>query len=399
MDELGKNQNGNGKKTIGGYNYLNRNCWLVKNLNYAPYKRCQYCELKFRHCLFLQYQVISLILLALAFSLFLIFEKRLSALVIVVVFGLVIIYGYFFNNSTEKIIKSNFSLKKTKDALKDLTDNLEDKVRDQTKDIQEKSKYLQELLNIKSDFLRVVNHQLNTPISVVMGAFSMMDEKIWDEGKSMEAIKAGFERITQTVQDFWDAYELEGEKMEMKPDKTDIAAIVEKLIPEKQKMPLAIQRQLTISVSKPSFKIPIVWCDGKKITHVISNLLDNAIYYTEQGGVTVSCELVGNKYLKINVTDTGAGISAEDKKILFQKFSRGRGASSLRPDGSGLGLYISKKIVEGNNGEMTCASKGVGYGSTFSFTVPIYQNQQINGKPEEPIVKKDKIVVFEKNNP
>ncbi len=398
MEECKKNQNGNGKKEIGGRNYLNKNCWLVKNLNYAPYKRCQYCEFKFHHCLFLQYQVISLILLALSFTLFLIFEKGLSTLTIIVVFSLIIVYGYFFNSSTEKIIKSNFILKKTEDALKDLTDNLEDKVRDQTKDIQEKGRYLQELLNIKSDFLRVVNHQLNTPISVVMGAFSMMDEKIWDPDKSMEAIKAGFERITQTVQDFWDAYELEGEKMEMKPDQTDISAIVKKLIPEKQKMPLAMQRKLTISANKPSFKIPIVWCDGKKITHVISNLLDNAIYYTEQGGVTVSYQLVDGKYFKIDITDTGAGISAEDRKILFQKFSRGRGASSLRPDGSGLGLYISKKIVEGNNGEMTCTSKGVDKGSTFSFTVPIYQNQQ-SGASTESMIKKDKIVIFEKNNP
>jgi len=397
MDESGKIQNG--KKEIGGCGYRNKNCWLVNNLGYAPYKRCQYCEFKFRHCLFLQYQVISLILLVLSFTLFLIFEKRLSALAVIMVFGLIIVYGYFFNNSTEKIIKSNFTLKKTKDTLKDLTDNLEDKVRAQTKDIQEKSRYLQELLNIKSDFLRVVNHQLNTPISVVMGAFSMMDEKIWDPDKSMEVIKAGFERIIQTVQDFWDAYELEGEKMEMKPDQTDITAIVEKLILEKQKIPLAIQRKLIVTVDKSSFKNPTVWCDGKKITHVISNLLDNAIFYTEQGSVIVNYELVDGKYFKINVIDTGAGISAEDKKILFQKFSRGRGGSLLHPDGSGLGLYISKKIVEGNNGEMTCTSKGAGRGSTFSFTVPIYQSQQSSGASAEPMAKKDKIVVFEKNNP
>ncbi|TSC95858.1 MAG: Signal transduction histidine kinase [Parcubacteria group bacterium Athens1014_10] len=397
MEECKKSQNG--KRKIGGCNYLNKNCWIVKNLNYAPYKRCQYCEFKFHQCLFLQYQVVSLLLLVLSFSFFLLFEKRLSLLAVIVVFVLIIVYGYFFNSSTEKIIKSNFSLKKAKDALKDLTDNLKDKVSDQTKDIQEKSRYLQELLNIKTDFLRVANHQLNTPISVVLGAFSMMDEKIWDTAKSLETIKAGFKRIAQTVQDFWDAYELEGEKMEMKPIQTDITAIVEKLILEKQKMPLAIQRKLYISVSRPSFKIPPVWCDSKKITHVISNLLDNAIYYTEQGGVTISYELIDSKYFKINVTDTGAGISEDDKKILFQKFSRGRGASSLHPDGSGLGLYISKKIIEGNNGEMTCISKGAGKGSTFSFTVPIYRNQQLNGEQADQMVKKDKIMVFEKNNP
>jgi len=396
MTENGQNQKE--KKELGGNCYLNKNCWLVKNLNYAPYKRCQYCEFKFRHCLFLQYQIISLILIVLFLSLFFLVEKKLSLLTVITIFTLIIVYGYFFNSSTEKIIKANFSLKKARNELKELTDNLEDKVNDQTKDIKEKSRYLQELLNMKTDFLRVVNHQLNTPISVVRGAFSMMEEKVWDSAKSMEAIKFGFERITQTVQDFWDAYELEGEKMKMKPEKIDIIAVVEKLIPEKRELPLAVKRKLLISADKPKFKIPMVWCDSKKITHVISNLLDNAVYYTEQGAITVKYEIIGKKYLKIKVIDTGAGISDEDKKILFQKFSRGRAVNSLRPDGSGLGLYISKKIVEGNDGEITCESRGAGRGSTFSFTVPIYKNQSLNAAEGDKITKKNKIVVFEKNN-
>ncbi|MCX6790644.1 MAG: hypothetical protein NTV62_00420, partial [Candidatus Gribaldobacteria bacterium] len=185
------------KKDIGGSCYANQNCWLVRNLSYAPYRRCKYCEFKFRHCLFLQYQVVSLFLILFSFTTFFLIEKKISLLVIIVVFTLVIVYGYFFNRSTEKIIKSNFSLKKNKNALKELTDNLEDKVNEQTKDIKEKSQHLQELLDIKNDFLRVVNHQLNTPISIVKGALSMMDEKIWSTTTSIEVVKVGFLRITQ----------------------------------------------------------------------------------------------------------------------------------------------------------------------------------------------------------
>ncbi|MDD4901169.1 MAG: HAMP domain-containing sensor histidine kinase [Patescibacteria group bacterium] len=392
-----KEENQSTKRDLGGNEYLNRHCWLVNNLNYAPYKRCQYCELKFRRCLFLQYQIISILLLLVSFSLFLLFEKKLSALTIIVIFISVAIYGYFFNSSTEKIIKANFYLKQTKNDLKELTDNLEAKVRGQTRDIRKKSQYLQELLNMKTDFLRVVNHQLNTPISIVRGAFSMMEEKIWGIDKSLVAIKDGFDRITQTVQDFWDAYELEGEKMAMKPGKTNLAAIIETLILEKQKLPLAVKRQLAVTISPPDFKIPLVWCDAKKITHVISNLLDNAVYYTERGQVTVSYELLGGRYLKVKVVDTGAGISDEDKKTLFQKFSRGKAASSLHPDGSGLGLYISRKIIESNDGEMIFSSRGVGQGSTFGFTVPIYQNQKPIAKA--PAASKNKIIVFKKNNP
>ncbi len=412
----GNRKNQNGRKKIGGSNYLNKNCWLVKNLNYAPYRRCQYCEFKFRNCLFLHYQIISSILIISFFILFLLVEGKVSTLVIISVFTLVIVYGYFFNKSTEKIGKANFDEKKAKEALEELTENLEEKVDEQTKDIKKKSKYLQELLDIKTDFLRVVNHQLNTPLSVMKGYFSMMKEGSYSSNKAMPAIEGGLERISSTVADFWDAYELEGEKMKMEPQKTDITEIVDRLISEKQKLPLAQERQLTISVEKPKFsaqggsqpeadaplvhasggKIPIVWCDYKKIAHVISNLLDNAVYYTRKGGVTVYYELLDDNYLKINVKDTGVGISEEDKKKIFQKFSRGDNATDLRPDGSGLGLFIAKKIVEGNDGEMTYFSEGKDKGSTFSFTLPIYKNQKIVPGEEKPVTREKKIVIFGK---
>ncbi|MDD4332808.1 MAG: HAMP domain-containing sensor histidine kinase [Patescibacteria group bacterium] len=389
-------KNKSGQKEVGGCSYLNKNCWLVKNLNYPPYKRCQYCEFNFRNCLFLQYQIISLILILLSFTLFVLIEKRLSLLAIITVFALVIVYGYFFNSSTEKIIKANFSLKKAKDELKELTDNLEEKVNEQTQDIREKSRYLQELLNMKNDFLRVVNHQLNTPISIVRGAFAMMEDKSWATERALLNIKAGFERMAQTVFDFWDAYELEGEKMKMDQAKTDIAPVVEKLAEEKKKMKLAIDRKLKIFVEKPDFTVPLVWCDEKKITHVISNLLDNAVYYTREGSVSAAYELTGDrKFLKIKIKDTGVGVSKENEKILFQKFSRGIGATSLRADGSGLGLYIAKKIVEGNDGEIGFNSAGEGKCTTFSFTIPLYQGQK-SADGQQAVTAKNKIVIFEK---
>ncbi|MFA6322462.1 MAG: HAMP domain-containing sensor histidine kinase [Candidatus Buchananbacteria bacterium] len=387
--------------TAGDQGFLNKNCWLVKNLNYAPYRRCQYCGFKFRHCLFLHYQIISLVLIISFLALFFIVEGRVSSLVVISIFVLVIVYGYFFNQSTEKIIQSNFAQKKAKEALEALTKTLEEKVDEQTK-------YLKELLEMKTDFLRVVNHQLNTPLAVMKGYFSMMEEGSCPPDKARAAIKGGLERISSTVSDFWDAYELEGEKMPMQAQATDIAGIIDNLIPEKKKLQLAVERKLKISVQKPDFlakgaseankKIPLVWCDRQKITHVISNLLDNAVYYTRQGEVTVIYELVGKDYLKIIVKDTGAGISDEDKKKLFQKFSRGQNATNLRPDGSGLGLFIAKKIVEDNGGKMACTSAGVNLGSMFSFTLPIYKNQKEEPGEEKLMTREKKIVIFAKQN-
>jgi len=272
--------------------------------------------------------------------------------------------------------------------VQDFSKNLQQKVDEQTK-------YLKELLEMKSDFLRVVNHQLNTPLSVMKGYFSMMEEGSYPTEKAMPSIKAGLERINSTVADFWNAYELEGERMKMDQQKTDITEIVDRLIPEKQKMKATEEKKLTVGVAKPDFKVPLVWCDYKKIAHVVSNLLDNGIHYTRKGSVILSYELAGDDFLKINVKDTGVGIFGEDKKKIFKKFSRGDKATDLRPDGSGLGLFIAKKIVEGNGGEMTYYSEGENKGTTFSFTLPIYKDQQIETGKEKAISRK-KIVMFKK---
>ena len=290
-------------------------------------------------------------------------------------------------------------------AIQDFGKTLKKKVEEKTtdlrlanEDLENKNKLNQELLVMKTDFLRVVNHQLNTPISVMKGYFSMMKEGDYTPEKSFPAIEAGIERLGQTVSDFWDAYELEGERMQMNPARVDITSVVNQLIEEKKGMALAKERNIKISVRKSDFNVPNVWCDIKKITHVISNLLDNAVFYTYRGQVVLFYEIVED-LLKINIRDTGEGISPENKPRLFQKFSRGVGASGMHPDGSGLGLYISKKIVEGNGGEITFASNkellgdDEQNGTTFSFTIPIYTNQK-NGVSDGIVNRENKIEIF-----
>jgi signal transduction histidine kinase len=270
--------------------------------------------------------------------------------------------------------------------IKEFTKTLQAKVDEQTK-------YLQELLEMKGDFLRVVNHQLNTPLSVMKGYFGMMEDSGYPVKKALPAIKASLDRISTTVADFWGAYELEGERMKMNPQKTDLADIVDKLIIEKKRMKMARERKLSIVVKKPKTSVPLVWCDYKKISHAISNLVENAVHYTREGGLTITY-VVDPSFVKFSVTDTGVGLAPGDEEKLFKKFSRGGRASDLRPDGSGLGLFITKKIVEGNMGEIEVTSPGKNQGSTFSFTVPIYKDQKVEKKQRE--VSRKKIVIFKK---
>ncbi|MDD5639343.1 MAG: ATP-binding protein [Candidatus Pacebacteria bacterium] len=254
--------------------------------------------------------------------------------------------------------------------IKEFGKILKEKVDEQTRDIKEKNKYLEELLNMKSDFLRVISHQLNTPLSIIRGYLSMMKDGDYKPEKALPVIEAGLHRIINTVADYCDAYKLEGEKMEIKPVKVNIEEVVESVIKEKNEY--IKEKKLELIIKKPNFKIPTVWCDLEKITRVLSNLFENSISYTNKGTIELSYELKKD-FLIINIKDTGCGISKKDQEKIFQKFSRGDKAPNIHPDGSGLGLYISKKIIEGNGGKIYFKSEGENKGSTFSFTIPIYK--------------------------
>jgi len=353
---------------------LNRKCWLVKNLDHLPYKRCQYCELKFHECLFMRFQIISLILGCLSFFVIYFFERTIPVYAIIIIFTMVIVYGYYFNSSTEKIVKASFLEKKAKEDLKVLSNELEKRVKMQTTNIREQNKNLKELLNVKNDFLRTVNHQLNTPLTIMKNAFAMMEDKSLSTEQGMQIASHGLERMSSTIADFWDVFEMEDRKTLVDLVETDIEKIIKDTIEEKKKMEMILIKKLKIRLIKPSFSIPKVLCDQKKITHAISNLLDNAIFYTPQGGITIQFEKIEKgrkKYLKVLISDTGEGISQEDQKKLFVKFFRGSTTSSLHPNGSGLGLYIAKNVIENSKGELKLEKTEIGKGTVFSFTLQI----------------------------
>ena len=256
--------------------------------------------------------------------------------------------------------------------IKEFGKTLEEKVGEQTKDIRKNNKYLQELLEMKSDFLRVVSHQLNTPLSIIRGYFSMMKEGDYEPKKALPVIEAGLYRIINTVADFCDAYKMEGEKMKTEPSEINIENIIKSII--KEKIGYAKEKGLKLFVTKPKFNIPTLWCDQEKISRAIANLIENSISYTKSGYIELRYKLKKD-FLEISILDTGCGITKEDQEKIFQKFSRGLKAPTIHPDGSGLGLYIAKKIAEGNGGDITFESKGENKGSIFRITIPTYRKQ------------------------
>ncbi len=125
--------------------------------------------------------------------------------------------------------------------------------------------------------------------------------------------------------------------------------------------------------NKSKDKIPLALLDEEIINRIVSRLIDNAVLYTDKGKVEVSLDLIkekDNKFIQISVQDSGIGLDRKDKKNLFKLFHRGEKATSLHPNGSGLGLFIVKNLVESHKATVKAESRGRGKGSTFIVSFP-----------------------------
>lgn len=359
----------NSKKKIGELGYINENCWLAKALNYAPYERCQYCELKFGNCVFLHYQIISLILIFFFLTISLLIDGKNSKLVIISVFTLVIVYGYFFNRSTDKVIKSYFAERRAKEAFEGLSKNLQQKVEEQTKDI----KVLSEM---KSEFLKIVNHQLRTPMSIIMGYLSMMQEgSIRGQTRMKEVIDNTYlssQRLITILDDLLNAQELVGERTGLNLRFCQIEEIISRVVEHFQFF--ASQKKLSLTFEKPKQPLPKTLLDEEGIERALKKIIDNAILYTDKGGITITANLIKeNKkdFIQIKVKDAGMGIIKEDMEKIFKIFSRGKEGVGRHPNGSGLGLFIAKEYVEAHQGRIEAQSEGKDQGAVFTITLPI----------------------------
>ncbi|MBU0671109.1 GAF domain-containing sensor histidine kinase, partial [Patescibacteria group bacterium] len=259
------------------------------------------------------------------------------------------------------------------EEVQDLNKNLQKKVNEATKEITEKNENLEELLRMKSEFLTVASHQLRTPTSIVRGMLSMLNEP--DANKMTKKEKEEFiaqafaasNNLEHVVHDLLSATELEGGKMKFNIEPLDPTPIIEEVILERQFM--ADEKGIALKFKKPKKKIQPILVDKYKLHELIANLLDNAIKYTLNGVVEIGLNPTEGK-LDIYVKDTGIGLTEDDKEIIFGRFDRGERVLKIQPNGTGLGLYIVKEVIEDMNGSVKAESEGENKGSTFTITLP-----------------------------
>ncbi|MFH1509814.1 MAG: HAMP domain-containing sensor histidine kinase [Candidatus Nealsonbacteria bacterium] len=232
---------------------------------------------------------------------------------------------------------------------------------------------LAETNKMKSEFVNVVSHQLRSPLSNLKWAleFIMNSSESKDISKKhleyINILKENTDRMSELVSDLLTVSRIEQGKLPTSIEKVSLGKIVQKIIKEVEIFIKASNATIFLKIDD---NLPEISLDISQIKLAIENVLDNAIRYSdEKGKINIKINKKDN-YLYLEIKDSGVGIPSSDQKYIFQKFFRSGNALRHKTEGSGLGLYIAKSIVEKNGGKLKFKSEE-GKGSTFWFILPI----------------------------
>lgn len=235
-------------------------------------------------------------------------------------------------------------------------------------DLEQANVHLKELDQQKSEFVSLASHQLRGPLTAVKGYASMLLDG--DFGEVKDGVKDSIEKIYKSTQDlvvlvgdYLDVSRIEQGRMQYDFTQFDLRALVGTVVAELR--PTIEKAKLNIEYSYDQNQDFSVNADIGKIKQVIGNLIDNAIKYTPKGAIHVWLTRNAPGKLLISISDTGVGIPPEVLPRLFEKFTRAPDASKTNIMGTGLGLYVAKKMIEAHDGKVWAESPGQGKGTTF----------------------------------
>lgn len=229
---------------------------------------------------------------------------------------------------------------------------------------------LRQLEKVRRDFVANVSHELRTPISSIKGyAETLVDGALEDKENARDFLKIIYsdsEQLARLIDDLLDLSKIESDKFGMTLKACLLKPIVTRVTVGLQKQAQDKGITIKIEIAEDS---PDILADEARIAQVLLNLIDNAIKYNQQkGNITISAK-EKNKFVQVDISDTGIGISDKDLPRLFERFYRVDKARSRELGGTGLGLSIVKHIISAHHGELSVQSI-LGQGSTFSFTIP-----------------------------
>jgi len=234
---------------------------------------------------------------------------------------------------------------------------------------------LERLSELKTKFLSIVTHDIRAPLTSIKGyaqVLNMQDDLETEQRQKFLRVivdeSAHMERLTSDLMDF---VSMEAGKLRVEKEKIDPNPILKSL--KNRFEPIAKSKELEFSLNMPAAPLPNISGDAHRLGQVFTNLVSNAIKHTPAGGkITLDSRIDGNKIV-INIADTGEGILQKDLPKVFHQFYQAESSMKKKREGIGLGLAISKEIVQTHEGEISVASEGRGKGTTFTVKLPILE--------------------------
>jgi signal transduction histidine kinase len=229
---------------------------------------------------------------------------------------------------------------------------------------------------MKSIFLATVSHELRTPLNSIIGFLGLVLDDLCesrDEEKSLlqDALNSS-KNLLFLINNMLDLAKIEAGKVDLVLEKLDLREILEEVTSL-----LSIQaRQKKLYLREKSRGVPPVYADRGKVWQVLNNLIGNAIKFTEEGGIEIEARPLDRDSVEIEIRDTGVGVPPEQKERIFEQFVQADRNYTRKRMGTGLGLVISKNLVEMMEGTIRLESAGDGQGSQIAFTLPVYKEGQ-----------------------
>lgn len=269
-----------------------------------------------------------------------------------------------FGEMIARLINLSFRLEDTEGSLTRITQQ-----------VYEMNAKLHQLDKLKDDFVSIASHELRTPMTAIRSYAWMalyksdvsLSEKV---EKYLIRVLLSTERLINLVNDMLNVSRIEAGRIEINPEAVDLKSLAQDIVDEayQSKAP-----EKNIQIILPEEKVPKVFADPEKLREVFLNLLGNAVKFTPSGGAITISFFTDGKTVETSIKDSGIGISKEDLGRLFSKFGKLESSyvALSSSGGTGLGLYISKNLIELMHGKIWAFSEGLNKGSTFIFSLPV----------------------------
>ncbi len=234
-------------------------------------------------------------------------------------------------------------------------------------ELQRAHEKLKSVDRLKTEFMNIAAHELKTQLVPMVGYLHLIYKKKLskDDQESLDIAIRNTRRLQRLVEDILDIAKLESKVMKFNMEDLQMTTVAKDAVASAA--PFAKEKKLALNTKVPE-KLPTVHGDAGRLTQVLTNLLNNAIKFTDKGSVTLAAKKMGGGIV-FEVTDTGIGISRKDQPKLFTKFYQADTSAKRKYAGTGLGLAICKEIVKAHKGRVWVKSR-LGHGSTFGFNLP-----------------------------